>query len=158
MATCLHEVLLASYAPKLPLAERANLSLKEKRTTYKCVFDQRRESIVFQIDGHIIREGRKCDCLILAKQDSSTNPEWKAVFVELKGTDVAHGITQLDATIDNRLFRHPSVTRIHARVVAKSFPANKAFPEYEKAKRAFKSKHKDCTFKQVLSGQPDLIP
>ncbi|MBD5210908.1 MAG: hypothetical protein HDS77_06545 [Bacteroidales bacterium] len=159
MANSLHTVLSGTYAPKLPLAERENLSIKETNTTYKLSFCKRRQSVAYQIDGNIIKEGNKCDFLILAKQDNAANEDekWKSIFVELKGKDVLHALEQLDATIDNNIFKHPSVNEVHARIVAKSFPANNANTEFEKAKRRFKTKHKNCTFKQVSSNQPDVI-
>lgn len=160
MAESLHTVLSKAYAPKMPLAERDNLSVKEANTTYRLKFGKRRRSVVYQIDGYIITEGNKCDCLILAGQDVAEGGEekWKSIFVELKGTDVLHALRQLDASLDNALFRHPSVNEVHARIVAKSFPANNANTEFEKARRKFKTKHKGCLFKQVSSNQPDFIP
>ncbi|MDE6329954.1 MAG: hypothetical protein K2L83_04485 [Muribaculaceae bacterium] len=143
----------------MSLTDRKNLSIKETNTTYKLNFGKARQSVVYQIDGKIIKEGNKCDFLILARQDETANKDekWKSIFVELKGKDVLHALAQLDATLDNRIFNHSSVDEVHARIVAKSFPANKANTEFEKAKRRFKSKHKNCSFKQVSSNQPDLI-
>lgn len=159
MVETLHTVLSKSFTPKLPLTERENLSIKETNTTYRLSFGKRRLSVVYQIDGKIITEGNKCDCLILAKQDEDNSDEkWKSIFVELKGKDVMHALQQLDSTLDNKLFKHPSVNEVHARIVAKAFPSNNANTEFEKAKRKFKSKHKNCTIKQVSSNQPDFIP
>lgn len=158
MAESLHTVLSRSYPPRLPLAERENLSIKETNTTYKLCFGKRRQSVAYQVDGNIIKEGNKCDFLILARQDNTEdNEKWKSIFVELKGKDVLHALEQLDATLDNKVFRHTSINEVHARIVAKSFPANNANTEFEKAKRRFKAKHKNCSFKQVSSNQPDVI-
>lgn len=159
MIDSLHTVLSKSYPHQLPLVDRENLSLKETNTTYKLNFGKRRLCVVYQVDGNIIKVGNKCDYLILARQDISdkNNEKWKSIFVELKGTDVVHALEQLDATLDNELFIHSSINEIHARIVAKSFPANNANTDFEKAKRKFKKKHKNCTFKQVSSNQPDTI-
>ncbi len=156
MAESLHSVLSAAYEPKLPLTERENLSLREEKTTYLLNLGRRRPCVAYQIDGNIIKSGNRCDCLILAKQESREEA-WQSVFVELKGTDVIHALKQIDATLDNPLFRHPTVKEVHARIVAKSFPANKANTAFEKERRNFKKKHKNCSFKQVKSNQPDLI-
>ncbi len=160
MTESLHTVLSRTYSPRLSLAERENLSIRETNTTYKLSFGKRRQSVAYQVDGNIIKEGNKCDFLILARQDITENDEekWKSIFVELKGKDVLHALAQLDATLDNKIFKHSSVNEVHARIVAKSFPANNANTEFEKAKRRFKTKHKSCTFKQVSSNQPDVIP
>lgn len=159
MGESLHTVLARSYAPKLALAERENLSLKETKTTYRLSFGMRRQSVAYQVDGNIITKGNRCDYLILARQDMADDGEekWKSIFVELKGKDVIHALEQIDATLDSKIFNHPSVNELHARIVAKSFPANTSNTEFEKARRRFKMKHKNCTFKQVTSNQPDLI-
>lgn len=159
MAESLHTILSRSYSPKLPLAERDNMSVKETNTTYRLSFGKRRQSVAYQVDGNILTKGNRCDFLILAKQDALENDEkkWKSIFVELKGKDVLHALQQLDATLDNKIFQHSSVNEVHARIVAKSFPANNANTEFEKAKRRFKKKHKYCTFKQVSSNHPDII-
>ncbi len=157
MAESLHSILSRNHKPALPLAERKNLSLKEQQTLYRLEFDRRRICSVFHIDGDIIKEGNKCDFLVLARQnESASNEEWKSVFVELKGTDVVHALKQLDTSMSDSRLNHNSVTERHARIVAKSFPSSKSNPKFEKAKREFKIKHK-CSLKQVSSGAPDLI-
>lgn len=157
MEDSLYDILIKSHSPYLPLAERSNLSLKEQRTLYRLEFNKRRTCASFHIDGDIIRDGQKCDFLVLAKQEEKTvNNYWKAIFVELKGTDVEHALKQLDATMSNSKFQHTSVNELHARIVAKSFPASKSNPKFEQAKRDFKIRHA-CTLKQVSSGKPDLI-
>ncbi len=106
---------------------------------------------------HIITEGNKCDYLVLAKQDENPqNNNWKAIFIELKGTDVEHALEQLDASMSNGELKHGSINERHARIVAKSFPSSKSNPKFEAAKRTFKEKHK-CSLKQVSSGCPDLV-
>lgn len=161
MSDSLHTVLSDKYDPTLPLAERSELSLKESQTTYKLSFGKgkRRKSVVYKIDGYIITEGKKCDYLILARQDIVNKDDelWKSIFVELKGTNVIHALEQLDATLSNPIFRHDSINEVHARIVAKSFPANNANSDFEKAKRKFKTKHKSCSLRQVSSNQPDII-
>lgn len=143
--------------PYLPLAERENLSLKEEQTIYKLRFGIRRNCVAYHTDGDIIKEGYKCDYLILAKQFPDAKPEtWKAIFVELKGTDVEHALKQLDASLSYKVFHHDSIDERHARIVAKSFPSSKSNPKFELAKREFRKKH-SCSLKQVASGNPDLI-
>lgn len=85
MAESLHTVLSRSYAPKLQLADRENLSIKETKTTYKLNFGKRRQSVAYQVDGNIITKGNKCDYLILARQDDSDNDKemWKSVEITL---------------------------------------------------------------------------
>lgn len=54
-----------------------------QRRTYKCV----------DVDGCTIRDGIKCDKLLLSADEHEER------YVELKGTDVMHAIDQLEATI-----------------------------------------------------------
>ncbi|ROT16585.1 hypothetical protein [Bacteroides acidifaciens] len=157
MKESLHSVLERSFAPYLPLTDRKNLSLKEQQTLYKLDFGKRRKCVSYQIDGNIIKTGNKCDFLILAKQEEDeNNNNWKAIFVELKGTDVEHALKQLDATMSNSIFSHGSIDEKHARIVAKSFPSSKSNPKFELEKRKFKAKHK-CSLKQVSTGNIDII-
>lgn len=160
MGKSLYTELSANYTPELPLADRENLSVKEGQARYKLSFGKKRPSVAYRVDGNIIKSGNRCDYLILAKQEDpkGDDEKWKAIFVELKGTDVPHALKQLDASLSESKLNHTTVNERHARIVAKSFPANKANPAYEKAKRAFKTRHKDCTLKQITSGNPDLIP
>lgn len=156
MADSLYNKLAKSYSPTHPLAQRNNLSLKEERTIYKLQFDKKRDCVSYRIDGQIISSGPKCDYLVLAKDNDKNAELWKAIFVELKGTDVAWALKQLDETMKNNIFIHSSVNKRYARIVAKSFPSNKSDPTYEKAKRDFLKRH-NCNLRQVCSGQPDRI-
>ncbi len=157
MSESLHSILEKDFQPKLPLDSRENLSLKEQRTEYRLRFGNRRTCVAYQVDGNIITEGNKCDYLVLAKQDENPqNNNWKAIFIELKGTDVEHALEQLDASMSNGELKHGSINERHARIVAKSFPSSKSNPKFEAAKRTFKEKHK-CSLKQVSSGCPDLV-
>lgn len=116
------------------------LSIVQKLTTNKLVVNEK-SSVVFQIDGDIIKkvEDRKCDKLILVRRDSEAlNEEWAEIFVELKGKDVLRAIEQLRATLKNPKFRHQSNKDIRARIVADSYPSNKANRGMEKAKRDFR--------------------
>lgn len=157
MSESLHSVLVRDFTPKLSLATRENLSLKEQRTEYNLKFGYRRTCVAYQIDGNIITVGNKCDYLVLVKEDEQPqNNYWKAIFIELKGTDVEKALIQLDATMSNDKLKHSSIIERHARIVAKSFPSSKSNPKFEAAKRFFKKRHK-CSLKQVSSGCPDLI-
>ena len=64
-------------------------------------------SVVYSVDGNIIKEGKKCDKLILVRHTNAPE-EWTEIFVELKGKDTNTAIDQLKNTISNKLFRHPS--------------------------------------------------
>ncbi len=156
-ADSLHSILSRTYAPVRALADRSELTLKEAHTQYCLRFPGRRPCVCYRVDGDIIRQGLKCDFLVLAsKTDGIGGEQWQSVFVELKGTDVGHAIDQLEATLKHPVFSHPGTGERHARVVGKSFPASKNNPRFELAKRNFKTRYK-CSLKQISSGKPDLL-
>ena len=67
----------------------------------------------------------------------SNQPEqWAEIFVELKGKDVGHALTQLIETIRQPIFKHQTNVVKRARVVATSFPTNKSNSDIEKKKIA----------------------
>lgn len=93
------------------IALSANLSLKEKLAICKCTcnarFSAEENKRIFilkdakaeevekhKIDGSIIHDTRcnKCDFLFVFKKE-------KYFFVELKGTDIKHALTQIEATM-----------------------------------------------------------
>ncbi len=69
--------------------------LSENKSKITFFNPQKKEYEKVHVDGEAITEGRRCDYL-LTKYDSSPFGEY---FVELKGSDVSHGITQLEETI-----------------------------------------------------------
>lgn len=146
------------YSPQQDLKARKIVSVSENGTKYKLATDDK-YSAVFQIDGYIIKkvEGRKCDKLILVRKDSTAKEEdWTELFVELKGTDILRAIDQLRATLKNPKFRHQSNKDIRARIVANSYPSNKANSDLEKAKKDFR-KNFNCDLRSVKNGQEDKL-
>lgn len=145
------------YSPQQDLKVRKIVSVSEKGTKYKLATDDKC-SAVFQIDGYIIKkeEGRKCDKLILVRKDNTAKEDWTELFVELKGKDILRAIDQLRATLKNPKFRHQSNKDIRARIVANSYPSNKANSDMEKAKRDFR-KDFNCDLRSVKNGQEDKL-
>lgn len=145
------------YSPQQDLKARKIVSVSEKGTKYKLATDDK-YSAVFQIDGYIIKkeEGRKCDKLILVRKDNTAKEDWTELFVELKGKDILRAIDQLRATLKNPKFRHQSNKDIRARIVANSYPSNKANSNMEKAKRDFR-KDFNCDLRSVKNGQEDKL-
>lgn len=146
------------YVPQQGLKRRKIVSVSENGTKYKLTTDDNC-SVVFQIDGYIIKkeEGQKCDKLILVRREyKALNEEWAEIFVELKGKDVRHAIGQLSATLNHPKFKHQSNKDIRARIVANSYPSNKANLDIEKAKRVFR-KDFNCDLRSVKNGQEDRL-
>lgn len=155
MTTIKDKLEQAGHRPEQGYQPRASLSVSEKGQRYKLSLADRRLSAVYAVDGHIITSGTKCDKLILVETDAAA-PAWTEIFVELKGSDVAHAIEQLEATIAHPLFKHASVKRVNARIVARRIPASSGNSVLVKAKKRFLSKY-HCDLRALNSGAPDRL-
>ena len=142
------------FLPEQPLQIRKTIVERENGKKYTLEVSDNKSSVSYQVDGNIIKEGEKCDKLILVKY---SDDEWAEIFVELKGVDVPHAIEQLLTTLKKPIFKHPSNKVIKARIVATSFPSNKANPIMEKAKREFANKPYFCDLRGLKNGQKDKI-
>ncbi|MDO5525299.1 MAG: hypothetical protein Q4F85_04375 [Prevotella sp.] len=154
-----HGLLTAEgYTPEQTLQIRAKVSVSEKGKRYLLVTGSKRESVVYALDGYIVKEGQRCDKLVLVKRSAKdVKPEqWTETFVELKGVDTNHAIDQLRQTLKKALFKHPSNDDIRARIVAQSFPSNKANPTMEKAKQEFRKEY-NCDLRGMKTGQEDKL-
>lgn len=111
----------------------------EKRSRYALSLDPKMEGWRFQVDGYIIKEGDKCDALILVKDGD----DFAEVFVELKGSDVGHAITQLEETLKNGLFRDSDSLMRWARIAIYSYPNSQLLNrEVDKKTREFLKKYR----------------
>lgn len=154
-----HERLVSQdLSPEQPLMIRTKISTNEKGKRYVLVTTGIEESVVYAVDGNIIKSGLRCDKLILVKRSASgVEPEqWTESFIELKGVDTYHAIEQLRETLKKSIFKHPSNDVVRARIVAQSFPANKSNPTMEKAKQEFRKVY-NCDLRGMKSGQEDKL-
>ncbi len=154
-----HEQLLAErHTPEQVLQIRAKVSVSENGKRYLLATNGKEESVVYAVDGDIVKEGLKCDKLVLVKRSAKDmKPEqWTEAFVELKGVDTNHAIDQLRQTLKKAIFKHPSNDDVRARIVAQSFPSNKSNPTMEKAKQEFRKDY-NCDLRGMKSGQEDKL-
>lgn len=150
--TNLHEKLQEQgYIPEQALAIRKMISAAEKGKRYLLPVTNSKQSVLYQIDGYIINKGNKCDKMVLVHNGDNV---WTQIFVELKGVDVSHAVTQLESMLKNATLMHPSHREKRARIVATSFPSNRANPMMEKAKIHFLKTYQ-CDFRGLKSDQPD---
>lgn len=146
------------YVPEQTLQVRAKISVSENGKRYLLATNGKEESVVYAVDGNIVKEGLRCDKLVLVKRsDKDVMPEqWTEAFVELKGVDTNHAIDQLRQTLKKAIFKHPSNDDIRARIVAQSFPSNKSNPTMEKAKQEFR-KNYNCDLRGMKTSQEDKL-
>lgn len=156
MGTSTYSNLMAQgYEPQQPLLARKTVVTQEKGVKYTLDVKSQQPSVIFQVDGNIIKNGRKCDKLVMVKTKSEISEQWAQIYVELKGHDAVHGIEQLLATANNPIFAHPSNKVRKARLVATSIPSNKSNPMVAKLKREFAKI--GIEYKSLKPGQRDNI-
>lgn len=129
-------------APSQPDMVRSTVSVKEKGSKYTVDVPNGANSIVYTIDGQVITKGNKCDKFIaFYKSNNQKNTkEGISVFLELKGHDVAHAITQIEETVKNALFRpYPAKDdKIRARIMtATCGPSSSSKKVFEAARIRF---------------------
>lgn len=154
-----HERLVSEgFSPEQILMARTRIRTEENGKRYTLLTKGSEESVVYAVDGNIVKEGQRCDKLVLVKKTTNRiNPEqWTEIFIELKERDTNHAINQLRETLKNPIFKHPSNDVIRARIIAQSFPANKSNPTMEKAKQEFRKNYK-CDLRGLKSGQEDRL-
>ncbi len=111
-------------------------------------------SCAFLIDGYVIKsaDADKCDFVALVNHDD----RWSEIFVELKGSDIAHAVKQIEKTITAPLFKDTKRDLRRARIVtANRIPSNTGNSIIEKAKVNFKKM--GCEFRAIKSLQPDML-
>lgn len=91
---------------------------REKRSKYTLSLNPSMEGWRYQVDNYIITKGDKCDTLIIVKDGG----DFAEVFVELKGSDVSHAITQLEETLKHNLFKSNDFLLRWARIAVYSYP------------------------------------
>lgn len=143
------------YETEQVLQSRKQVSTQEQGKKYMLAIQGDFPSAVFQVDGYIIKSNLKCDKLVMVQTSTEPAETWTQIFVELKGHDSVHGMEQLLATAKNSIFTSTTNRVRKARLVATSFPANKANPKVEKMKIEFAKMKID--YKNIKSGQTDRL-
>lgn len=152
--SCKDRLCKLGYHPSQSEKKRKELRLQEKGTVYLLRLQPELNSSVYKIDGDVVKgvEVDRCDYLVLVNEGGV----WAETFVELKGSDIAHAIKQIEATITNPLFVATARMLRRARVVMSNrIPANSGNSIVERAKVDLKKK--GCDFRVLKSLQPDSL-
>lgn len=136
--TCKNSKCLSSYD------NRKNVMVQENKKKYTLMNDGD-EIAVYKVDGGMIDsyDEIKCDYLLLAMKHK------KALFIELKGTDLRHGLEQVYETFQ-RLNRALDVFQLEGRIITSprtNIPNMKTNPLYVKVKKAFCQRQGDLVVK-----------
>ena len=143
---------LSSFIPEKSKNACEKMCLEERGVKYVMVFKPPMDCVAYGVDGYIIKgtETDKCDKIVFAQ----SKDRLLSIFVELKGSDVAHAIKQLEATITHPLFSKNTGNKIFARIVSRKMPSNAGNSVVVKAKNRFRSKY-NCELLCIKSGNPD---
>ena len=140
------------HKPEQPFAPRRRLSTEENGRKYSLTMEPAAECAVYAVDGGIIRQGCRCDKLVLVEPRQAGEAEGE-IFVELKGRNVSHAIAQLEATLGHAVFSTVlPQTRRKARIVARSYPRNTGDSVLERAKIRFRKQYR-CDLRTRHSGE-----
>ncbi|WP_071187851.1 hypothetical protein [Trichormus sp. NMC-1] len=96
---------------------RKNLVVKDSgnKQEYRITNENAKEICKIRIDRCLIKEGERCDYLILSCEDKL------AFFVELKGHDLKKAITQIDSSLTKVIHKIQDF-KIYARIVLNRNP------------------------------------
>ena len=145
----------SGYQAEKELQCRKTIVVQEQGKKYSLDISEQMPSAAFQVDGSIVKSGRKCDKLIMVRTAEEPDESWVQIFVELKGRDVIHGMEQLLETVSSSVFKHPTNKVRRARLVASGVPANRSNPQVEKLKQAFTKLN--VHYRSIKSGQHDKL-
>lgn len=115
-----------------------NVTREERKKRYNLLNPERYKVTVFKIDGGIVHNEEDvlaCDYLYFVHK---TKP--KAVFVELKGKDIAHAIKQITNSMDMIAGDFPEAEKM-ARIICRSVPRIANDGIVIRAKKELKLKH-----------------
>lgn len=143
---------LSCFTPEKYKDACEKMCLEERGVKYVMEFNPPEDCVAYAIDGNIIKGTGtdKCDKLVFAQ----STKRLLSIFVELKGSDVAHAVKQLEATITHPLFSVNRTDKIVARIVSRKVPSNASNSVVVKAKNRFRAKY-NCELLCVKSGNPD---
>ena len=68
------------------------------RSKFRLENSQQLEIKVIQVDNCVIKQGMRCDYLVIVPSKNKSTSE-QEIYIELKGSDVKHAIEQLATTI-----------------------------------------------------------
>lgn len=139
--------------PQMQKQQRKVVSVKEKGKKYTLNLIPPKECVGYQVDGYIIKEGNKCDKLIVV---DCVEHGWAEIFVELKGKDINHAILQLEETLKKESFSHQTIKVKRARIVGQSIPRNTGNSVMERAKIRFIQKYK-CDLRAFSSAPNESL-
>ena len=151
---CARRLESKGFLPEQQWLERRVITVGEKGKKYSASVACPNRTASFQIDGNIIKEGAKCDKLVVALHEDAPGT---TVFVELKGRDVSHAIEQLEHTLANCMFRPlPAKSdKVRARVITGGCgPSSVSKKVVNQAKIRF-LKNYNCDLRILKNGQPD---
>jgi hypothetical protein len=106
---------------------------KNSRSQLELVNSQQREIRIVEIDGCVIKDGKRCDMLVIFDWEN------KELYVEFKGNKVGQAVEQLEETI--KFMRTRRNARVKECIICTSRNP-KTSTEIQKYKKKFKKAYK----------------
>lgn len=153
MPTLIDKLHRLGFEPQQSLQLRKSISVKENGKKYTLELIPPKECAAYQVDGEIVSDGNKCDKLITV---DCQEKGWCEVFVELKGKNISHAISQLEESLKKDCFWHQTIKMRRARIVGQSIPRNTGNSIMERAKIRFMQKF-NCDLRAFSSTPSEKI-
>ena len=153
MPTLIDKLHRLGFEPQQSLQLRKSISVKENGKKYTLELIPPKECAAYQVDGEIVSDGNKCDKLITV---DCLEKGWCEVFVELKGKNISHAISQLEESLKKDCFWHQTIKMRRARIVGQSIPRNTGNSIMERAKIRFMQKF-NCDLRAFSSTPSEKI-
>ncbi|MBT9310854.1 hypothetical protein [Leptothoe kymatousa] len=111
------------------------IALAEKKSKFSIENPKRTEVIVYQVDGCLIKNGERCDYLILIDNQDLQ------VFVELKGSEIVKAIGQLANSLEQLANKRKDIHK-QCFVIATRNRTPKRDPGLTNAQNKFRKKYR----------------
>ena len=84
------------FVPEQNLQFRSKVAVCEKGKRYALATAEGQDSVVYAVDGYIVKDGLRCDKLVLVRrtQEGRIPYNCSQIFVEYKGNDVQKSIAR----------------------------------------------------------------
>lgn len=110
---------------------------KNNRSKFRLENSKKLDVRVIQVDDCVIKQGMRCDYLVIITPSNDKSFDGQEIYIELKGSDVKHAVEQLATTIQ-KLTSNMSLSKL-CFISSTRCPINST--EIQNIKKKFKQKY-----------------
>lgn len=144
-----------SFPPEQDWSIRNIVSTSGKGINYK-LSGVSEYTAIWKLDGNLNLPGRICDKVVCVSTSKSSTDIFRAIYVEFKGGDLNHAITQLENVLRNLPAASKDKEYIYARIVSSRGRRGVGNAIFEAARVQFKKKY-NCELRAVKSGNIERL-